>query len=346
MAIPQSENGPRRVTLYDVAEQANVSHQTVSRVINNHPNVAHVTREKVLRVIAELGYRPDKTARSLVTRRSQTIAVITPGITYYSLARSVLKAEQTAQALGYHVRLTNVLDMKPENLREAIRQLESWLVDGIVLITSSRVFGQSNVANLFDGIHTPIVQMLGVHGPTLPAVAIDQHAGGRLIAEYVVEKGHRDICEISGPLGWYDARVRHESWLATLQKAGLTPGRSIEGNWSPESGYQAVVRLLEEGEHFTALVVGNDHMALGAMRALRDRGLRVPEDVSITGFDDIPESAYLEPPLTTIHQDFDSMGKEAVEYLVALISHPNTLPHQRILSPRLIERSSVRAHSS
>jgi DNA-binding LacI/PurR family transcriptional regulator len=342
MANPDSVNGLRRVTLYDVAERAGVSHQTVSRVINNHPHVAHSTRNRVLNVIAELGYRPDITARSLVTRRSQTIALITPGIGYYSLSRTILKAEQATQALGYHVRLTNLPDVKPETLRDAIEQLDGWLVDGIILITSSRLFGQIDVASLLQGIRIPVVQVLGVPTVTIPSIATDQFAGGQLIAQYMVDMGHRRICEISGPLAWYDARARHEAWLTTLHSAGITPGKSIEGNWSISSGYQAVLRLLDEGESFTGLVVGNDPMALGAMRGLRDRGLRIPEDVSIVGYDDVPEAAYLEPPLTTVRQDFDTMGRQAVEYLATLISQPDTRIGQQILQPVLIERQSVR----
>jgi len=175
----------------------------------------------------------------------------------------------------------------------------------------------------------------------VPSVVIHQHHGARLATQHLIERGHRAICEITGPMEWSGAKQRHEGWLAVLAEAGIRPGASVEADWTPLGGYRAAHRLLDEGERFTALFAGNDQMALGAMRALREAGLRIPQDVSIVGFDDVPEAAYFEPPLTTVRQDFTTLGQQAVELLLARMAVPDAPAHQRVLYPVLVERASV-----
>jgi LacI family transcriptional regulator len=187
----------------------------------------------------------------------------------------------------------------------------------------------------------PFVQIDTELGAKVPSVVIDQRFGSRLVTQYLIDLGHRALCEISGPLNWYGAQARHESWIKTLHQAGLAPGPSVEGDWTAAGGFRAANSLLDQGASFTGLVVANDQMALGAIRALRGRGLRVPEDVSVVGFDDIPEAAYFEPPLTTVCQNFAALGEQSVEYLVALIDNPHTPVHQRVLHPQLVERQSA-----
>jgi DNA-binding LacI/PurR family transcriptional regulator len=188
---------------------------------------------------------------------------------------------------------------------------------------------------------TPVV-MVGVGvGLDAPSVAVDQAEGTRQIMQHLIASGHRYFCEISGSMVWFDALARHESWLQTIDRAGLTPGLSIEGDWTAESGYQAAQELIRCGERFTAIVVGNDQMALGAIHALREHGLRVPEDVSVVGFDDIPEAAYFSPPLTTVRQEFDVLGRLGIECLIEHIKKPETKLVQRVIKPRLIVRSST-----
>lgn len=153
--------------------------------------------------------------------------------------------------------------------------------------------------------------------------------------------GHQQIAEISGPLNWYDAIMRHQSWVDTMAQHGLLHQMSVEGNWTAQSGYEAVQTLLNSGAEFTGLVVANDQMALGAIAALNARGFQIPADVSVVGFDDIPESAYFVPALTTVHQDFEALGAQSVEYLVSLIRNPDTPIHQRVLYPQLIVRNST-----
>jgi DNA-binding LacI/PurR family transcriptional regulator len=175
----------------------------------------------------------------------------------------------------------------------------------------------------------------------VPSVMFDQRFGSHLATEHLIKLGHRRMSEISGPLNWFDAMARHQQWESSLRDARLTPSNSVEGDWTAIGGYNALHRLLEAGSDFTALVVGNDQMALGAMRALREHNLHVPGDVSVVGFDDIPEAAYFEPPLTTVRQDFSQLGEIGVRYLISRIRQPDEPPKQHIIFPQLIVRDST-----
>jgi LacI family transcriptional regulator len=226
------------------------------------------------------------------------------------------------------------------DIRVALRNLGDHAVDGLVLIMPIVGVERAELARLCGGV--PFVQIDTELAAQAPSVVIDQDYGARLATRHLIDLGHRAICAISGPLEWFGALARHRSWAATLQTAGIAPGPFIEGDWTARGGYQAALQLLSQGAGFTGLVVANDQMALGAIRALRERGLRVPEDVSVVGFDDIPEAAYFEPPLTTVRQNFAALGEQSVEYLIDLIDHPELPPHQRVLYPQLIERKSTR----
>lgn len=328
-------------TLRDVARAAGVSYQTVSRVINQHPYVAEETRERVEAVIRALGYRPNKAARSLAGSRSFTLGLITVGINYYGPAQVIVHIEQAARAVGYDVMLANAQDTSLPHIEEAVDRILRWQVDGILMLKPVEGITYEEAAPLCEGI--PLVQLNGEFGSTIPAVMVDQRAGSRLATEHVLTLGHRQIAAISGPLHWFDARARHESWLLTMEATGLSPVGWAEGDWTAAGGYTAVRHLLGEGASFTALVVANDQMALGALRALREAGRRVPEDVSVVGFDDIPESAWFDPPLTTISQHFEALGQQGIAYLVDRIRKPTTALEPRLITPQLIARGSTRA---
>jgi DNA-binding LacI/PurR family transcriptional regulator len=338
--MPEASSNPylKRVTLHDVANYSGVSYQTVSRVINDSPHVSDDTRERVLKAIKELNYRPNFAARSLVTRRSHTLEVITFGSHHYGPAQMVAHVEQAARALGYNLILSNVTNPTTDEIRAAIENLSGRLVDGIVIVAPVVTITYADLVTLTHGI--PFVLIDTKLGAAAPSVVIDQKYGGHLAAQHLIDLGHREICEISGPLNWHGAIARHESWRSTMTAANLVPGTSIAGDWTASSGYAAAQSLLEAGAQFTALVVANDQMALGAISALREHGLSVPRDVSIVGFDDVPEAAYFAPPLTTIRQDFEALGKQSVEYLVALIERGDTVLEQRVLYPELVERRS------
>jgi DNA-binding LacI/PurR family transcriptional regulator len=185
------------------------------------------------------------------------------------------------------------------------------------------------------------VQIGARSGAYLPSVICDQAQGARLVAQHLIELGHRQLAEISGPLLSYDAYDRHEGWLQALKDNGIESHISVEGAFTIDSGYQAMCQLLDSGIPFTAVFIANDSMTLGAHTALRMRGFRVPEDISIVGFDDIPESAHILNGLTTVHQDFEMLGRLALEYLVGIIDSPDTPVYQRVLVPKLVVRSTT-----
>jgi DNA-binding LacI/PurR family transcriptional regulator len=330
----------KRVTLHDVAEQAGVSYQTVSRVINENPHVSKDTRQRVLRVIKELNYQPNHAARSLVTRRSNLLEVITFGSHHYGPSQMVAHVERAARRLGYNLILSHIIEMSVDEIRAAINSLSGRLVDGLIMVTPVVGLDYDDLMALCQGI--PFVMIDPQLGSITPSVVINQHYGSQLATKHLLNLGHRDICEISGPLHWFGAMARHESWRDTLETAGVTPGQSIEGDWTAVGGYAAAQHLLDNEASFTALVVANDQMALGAMRAMRERGLHIPYDISVVGFDDIPEAVCFEPPLTTVRQDFEALGSQSVEYLVDLIHQPDMPLQQRVLYPALVIRQSTR----
>jgi LacI family transcriptional regulator len=329
----------KRVTLNDVANHSGVSYQTVSRVINNHPSVAEDTRKRVLKSIEKLNYRPNRAARSLVTNRSDTIAVISFGTTFYGPGQMVANITQHAKKCGYRVSLSSVQRLEREEVRVTLNDLHEHLIDGIIMIVPIVSDCTPEIRNLVGDI--PFIQIDTKPQPGIASVVIEQSHGSRLATEHLITLGHRQIAEISGPMNWHDGIIRHQSWVETMVQYGLPHELSVQGNWSSESGYRAVLELLNSGAAFTGLVVANDQMALGAMAALTERGIRIPDDVSVVGFDDIPESAYFFPSLTTIHQDFDALGEQSVEYLVALMKNPRTPIHQRVLYPELVVRNST-----
>ena len=327
----------KKVTLYDVASLAGVSYQTVSRVINNSPNVALTTRERVLQAISELEFRPNQAARSLNTRQSHVLQIITYNITHLHTVEAML---YTARQLGYRMALSTIWDHTSDNeIREQLDGLSSWLIDGLLIIMPNFSFKYQEQIELCRGI--PGV-LIGTDLETdAPAVAIDQRYGTNLALQHLLDLGHTQIAEITGDRNFSDGKARHEAYIKFVEAHGLEKDLFVEGNWRGESGYNGVKQLLDKGKHFTALFCGNDEVAIGALLALEECGLRVPTDVSVVGFDDIRISPYVNPPLTTIRQNFPDMGKKAVEYLVEMIKDSNTPIRQHILFPELIVRKST-----
>lgn len=333
------KSSEKKVTLNDVAEHSGVSYQTVSRVINNHPSVAEDTRQRVLGAIRDLNYHPNRAARSLVTNRSDTIAIISFGVNFYGPGQMMSHITRHAKASGYRVSLSTVEQLGLAEVKSAIDDLHEHLIDGIIMIAPIISDFMHDIRTLLGDI--PYIQIDTKPHEGVASVVIEQSHGTKLAVEHLIQLGHREIAEISGPLNWYDAIMRHQSWIDTMKRHDLPHHMSIEGNWSAQSGYEGLHALIESGAKFTGLAVANDQMALGAMAALSELGLHVPDDVSVVGFDNIPESAYFMPALTTIHQDFEALGEQCVEYLVSLINHPSTPVHQRVLYPKLVIRDST-----
>lgn len=334
----------QRPTIHDVAARAQVSAQTVSRVVNNSELVTEETRTRVLHAIEELDYQPNHAARSLNKQRSNVILVINFRTDYPYAAWDMLAR---AKELGYQVMFITVDPFSAKDIRTAFASALKYLCEGIILASPfiELAISQTEIIKLCRNI--PAVFLDTPLGSPLPSVIINQRYGSQIATQHLIDLGHRQIVEVSGPVEeLVDARERHESWQETMARNGLSADCSIEagaGGFSFEGGYQAIHELLNSGYAFTALLAGNDDIAIGALRALRERGLRVPEDISLVGFDDASVSAYLLPQLTTIRQDFVSHARRTVEYLVSMIKGIERTPKQVVLKPELIIRQSTQA---
>ncbi|MFF2296127.1 LacI family DNA-binding transcriptional regulator [Arthrobacter sp. NPDC058127] len=324
--------------LEDVAELAGVSHQTVSRVINDHPNVSKGTRERVEAAIAELGYRRNTAARSLVTRRSQTIGVLASELAQYGPANTLLGVEQAARDAGYFVSIAALRTVNRESILDAVRHFLDQSVDGIVVIVphSETLLA---LAEVNPGV--PVVAVGSLGGASVGGAMVDQRRGAELAVRHLVDQGHRRIGHVAGPQDWIDGVARSEGWSAALQAAGLEDDLLVVGDWSAGSGYDIGKKLADE-RTATALFVGNDQMALGLLRAFNEAGVRVPEDVSVVGFDDQPESGYFTPPLTTVRQDFEELGRRCMDLMLSGIENGESVG-TTVVEPELVVRQSTSA---
>ncbi|WP_120521239.1 LacI family DNA-binding transcriptional regulator [Arthrobacter celericrescens] len=335
----------------DVARLAGVSHQTVSRVLNAHPHVSAATRARVERAIADLGYRRNTAARSLVTRRSQAIGVLGAGMGFYGPANTLLGVQQAAREQGYSVSMASLSRVTPSGIRDALEHFMLQPADGIVVIAPHETMlaalrsidvpvplvtvGFGAAGSGADGFGAAVFGADGRPGD----VAVDQAAGAAHAVRHLLDLGHTSIAHISGPPDWIDAAARTEGWRHTLAGAGLAPGPLLQGDWSAGSGYRAGLELAASAQA-TAVFAANDQMALGALRAFSEAGLRVPEDMSVVGFDDQPEAAYFVPPLTTVNQGFKELGARCIGMLLADIEG-GAAGTGSVLSPGLVVRAST-----
>lgn len=330
------------VTIHDVAKQSGVSYQTVSRVINNHVNVAQQTRARVLRTIEELNYRPSLLAKGLVTRRSQMIGVVAHGMNQYGPSQILQNVQESAHAVGYEIMLTTLQQVNLENVREqdvltAARRLQQFGVDGLILLTN---YDAHDIARGLAG-SLPFVMIDATTDVNGPTISIDQFCGAAAVTQYLSELGHRRLLHISGPPGWSDAKLRREGFESVVSQGHMDILPIYEGDWSAQSGYQATLRALEHGLKFTGVFASNDQMALGVLSALREHGLSVPGDVSVVGFDDTPEAAYYDPPLTTVRQDFAQLGRKSLNELLRLIQEPEGRERHFVFGSQLIVRATT-----
>ena len=329
----------RRLTLRDIAKRAGVSYQTVSRVISNHPYVAEETRQRVSELIAELDYHPNKAARSLAGHRAKTIGLVASDIQDYGPAQVVINIERAAKAAGYDLVLSIAASASSSGMRAAINSVLHWQIDGILIFKPIRGVSYDEMMQMSGGL--PLVQINNQHDQITPSLMIDQEQGTRLLLEHLYNLGHRHFTVIHGPSHYYDAVARQLACERVLREMNLEAIAAGAGDWSAASGYSAMQSVLKQRRDFTAVFAANDQMALGAMRALREHGLRVPEDVSIVGFDDVPEAAYYEPPLTTIQQDFALLGESSIAYLVECIENAGTPAECRLIAPHFVQRLST-----
>lgn len=324
----------KRATLRDVAKSAGVSYQTVSRVINSHENVSEKTRRRVLKAIDELDFQVNRVAQIMQTKRSNVIEIIIFDAGFNLFLYEMAHATQQA---GYQCMISTIPESR---IVDAVKNATSRFVDGLVIASMSATSeDHETLSKLSEGI--PIVLVGARFGTVIPSVLYDQKRGTQLAVQHLIDLGHKQIATISGNLQSNDGHDRYEGWKATLKDNGLPLGPVAQSDFSIDGGYKAMNRLLSSGEKFTAVFIANDSMAFGAYTALRENGIRVPDDISIVGFDDIPESMHFTPRLTTVRQDFQLLGRMAIEYVLRLINDPDLPPHQRILQPELIIRDST-----
>ena len=336
--MDQASERSRMPSIRDVARLAEVSHQTVSRVLNDHPSIRPETKQRVLDAISELDYRPNLAARALVTRSSNTLGVLSASIGEFGPASSIAAIEEAARTQGYSVSTVNLPATTPEAIETAVRQLLREQVAGIVVLAP-----QLRVFHALQGmrIDVPYVSLQTASGATEQRLAADQVEGARLATAHLIELGHRDIVHLAGPQDWIEAESRMRGYLDALLDADLPTIAPIRGDWTADFGHFAGRELARRGG-FTAVFAANDLMAIGLMHGFRDAGLDVPRDISVVGFDDIPVAPHVWPPLTTVHQDFRELGRRAVELLLAGI-RGEALPSLGLLEPQLVARASSAA---
>jgi DNA-binding LacI/PurR family transcriptional regulator len=323
-------------SIRDVARLAQVSHQSVSRVLNGRPNVSDETRRRVLDAIEALNYRPNRAARALALRRSQMIGVLPSGQRFlYGPSSAVRAIEDTARLEGYSTLVANASDESTAALTQAMEHLFDEGVEGIIVIAP-----QPHTAEIVTsmGVPVPVLTLQSGKESQELGIGTDNYFGSELAVRHLVALGHTRVALLQGPSGWSEAIARTRGTLDATHAAGLTLLGSTEGDWTAESGYRNAAPLLATSP--TAIISANDQMALGLLHAISEAGLRVPEDISVVGFDDVPEAAHYLPPLTTLRQDFHEIGHRAIAALLARMRGGNIAFHTP-LRPELIIRGST-----
>lgn len=324
------------ISIRDVARIAGVSHQTVSRVINSSPSLRPETRDRVQAVIEELQYRPSRVAQALGANRSHTIGVLTYDRSHYGPAAAILGVETAAQAAGYVVNTINLTSNTADSIRAALDLQLAHRVDGLVIIAP-----QTRILRVIDDaeIDLPYVLLHARNQQDPHALFVDQLAGAQAATRHLLDLGHRDIYHLAGPQDWIEADARMQGFLRALDEADVPVSPPILGNWTADFGYFAGRELARTAD-FTAVFAGNDQMALGLLHAFRDAGIEVPGQVSVVGFDDIPEAAHFWPPLTTVRQDYRELGRQCVARLLRT-GTPQVSELGAPLAPELVVRGST-----
>jgi DNA-binding LacI/PurR family transcriptional regulator len=323
----------------DVARVAGLSLQTVSRVANGEPNVNAETRDRVLAVMRDIGYRPNLAARAMRRGSFKTIGIVYQGLHAVGTRRTVEAVSEQAALAGYATTLMPIAAATGLATSGAFTRMEEMAVDVIVMIVTSQIEYDSSV-QFPTGV--PAILVGPQSTPSVSALDSDQMGGTTAAVRHLLEAGHATVHHITGASGSFFAARRAEVWRQLLEAEGRAVPEPLEGEWTARSGYQAVRRMLETtapAQRPTAIFAANDQMALGAYRALGEAGLRVPDDVSVVGFDDIEEAADFSPPLTTVAQDWDLLGREALR--VAGESLAGAPPQEVLLPTRLVVRDSV-----
>ncbi len=332
----------QHVTIKQVAEKAGVSIQTISRVLNNRPDVSPETRTRVEQIIKNLGYQPYAMARGLASKRTFTLGLISADFTDYWFAQVATAAEAEAHEHGYFFML-GTTGMNPQDEPKFLRLLTQRHVEGILFIRAEHLQDFEHLRNLQQSGIPVVSTGFYLPGSEFSFIEVDNQDGARQATQHLLNLGHRQIAMITGPRGLNSVENRPQGFRQALQSAGVAPNPEliIEGqSWWHRAGYDGAQALLNKKLPFTALFAQNDRLARGAMMALNEASLKVPQDISIVGYDDIPEAEFAAPPLTTIRQPMRAVGQAAAQLLITLIEDPNAVPQQLLFKAELVSRSS------
>lgn len=337
----------RQTTINDVAKRAQVSVSTVSNVLTGNRPVSEETRERVLQIVEETGYRPNRLARGLVSRSSKTIGVVASGLEYFGPSRTLVGIEQEASERGYTLILSLIHEPATEDVEPVVANLVTHQVDGIICAIPQIGQNRNKWKQWVTDLPVPVVYLNNQGWPGAVSVDIDNRYGGYIATKHLLASGGEHVGLIAGPAAWYAAEMRKAGWEMALCEAGkgVDPRAITFGDWNPQSGECAFYELIAKYPEMDAVFVANDQMAIGAIRAANDLNVRIPDDIAMAGFDDIPEAAFTQPRLTTICQQVVAIGRCSVVELVRLITGASahevdgTSPVM-MLQPSLVVRES------
>ncbi|WP_307801562.1 LacI family DNA-binding transcriptional regulator [Actinomadura violacea] len=331
----------RAAVMEDVAALAGVSAMTVSRVLNDPGKVAPRTRERVLAAMRELDYRPNSAARVLATGRSGVLGVVSFDTTLYGPASTLYGIERAARSADYMINIASLGSLTRRSIEDGVQRLRAQSVDGIVIIAPHQSAAEG-LRRLPPDM--PVVAVGAGDDLPVPVASVDHRAGAVRAVRHLLSLGHETVWHMAGPADWIDASARVDGWRSVLAEEGREVPEPLAGDWSARSGYELGRRLAADPA-VTAVFAANDPMALGLLRALREAGRRVPEEVSVVGFDDVPEAPYFAPPLTSVRQPFGEVGRHAFQLLLQRVDDPGGAgggpPARRTVEPELVVREST-----
>ncbi|CNH80188.1 LacI family DNA-binding transcriptional regulator [Yersinia bercovieri] len=320
---------PKSVTLDDVARQAGVSYQTVSRVLNQAAHVSPKTRCKVEQAMTDLNYVPNRVAQQLAGKHSLTLGLATTDLSLHAPSQIAAAIKSRARELGYSIVIAMVDDHSDHACQQAINELLAQRVDGILVNVPLKPTRSQKVVQQCAG--TPVLFLDVDPQSAAFSVLFDPKVGAIQGANHLIALGHQQIALICGPKEAISAQLRYQGWLQALSRASLMPQAVYHGEWDAQSGYQATQKLITSHTPFSAILVANDQMALGVLRALHEHNIDVPGQVSVIGYDDTADSAYFQPPLTTVRQNFKLLGEESVSRLIVRLHHTIEPPSETLL---------------
>jgi DNA-binding LacI/PurR family transcriptional regulator len=335
----------RKMTIKDVARAARVSTQTVSRVLNKRPDVAPDTREAIEKMIAQMGYQPSALARSLVQQKSCVLGVITVGLKFIGISQTLNGITEQCAASGYELLIKELPRFDTPDIVPVIEALMAHQVSGIIFAGPEWNENVRMVQSQLPSFCPPIVFLKCQRAPNYTTIGIDNYSGARSAVDFLLSLGRHRIGFIAGPLEWLEARQRKQGWEDALRDMGIpvTGQHWTQGDWTSASGEAAFAELIQKYPQLNAVFVSNDQMALGVLHLAHARGLHVPEDLAVVGFDNMPEAAFFIPALTTVEQPLKELGALGVKTLVAQIeaASPDVSIQTLTLKTRLVIRDST-----